>query len=236
MRWLWILCLAANLAAAEVEEPVPLPPVEQLQVDAVNYVQAQAAALSGHYTFRVVKPPSIPRVPGGSKLSFEPANLSRRDLGGMFFLSFRMKLDGRPAGMLRVDMEGKWTGQLLRARAALARKTIPEADQFEASPFEGSPPAGALSELPAGYRLRSPVAAGHLLTMLDLETIPVVTAGDQVRVELVSGSLVIAAEAVARSSGAVGEKVRLEMPTTHKNVQAVVTGPGEARVLWAGGN
>ena len=236
MRWLWILCLAATLAAAEVEEPVLLPPVEQLQVDAVNYVQAQAAALSGHYTFRVVKPPSIPRVPSGSKLSFEPANLSRRDLGGMFFLSFRMKLDGRPAGMLRVDMEGKWTGQLLRARTALARKTIPEADQFEAAPFEGSPPAGALSELPAGYRLRSPMAAGHLLTMLDLETIPVVTAGDQVRVELVSGSLVIAAEAVARSSGAVGEKVRLEMPTTHKNVQAVVTGPGEARVLWPGGN
>jgi flagella basal body P-ring formation protein FlgA len=72
--------------------------------------------------------------------------------------------------------------------------------------------------------------------MVDLESIPVVTAGDQVRVELVSGALVIAVDAVARSNGAVGEKVRLEMPTSHKNLQAVVTGPGEARLLWAGGN
>jgi len=64
----------------------------------------------------------------------------------------------------------------------------------------------------------------------------VVNAGDQVRVEVVNGPLVIAVEALARTSGAVGEKVRLEMPSGHKNLQAVVTGPGEARVQWAGGN
>lgn len=236
MRWLWILCLTTTLAAATAEAPVQLSPVEQLQVDAINYVKAQAEALSGHYTFRVVRPPSLPRVQSGSRLSFEPANLSRRGLGGMFFVSFRMRLDGRPAGMLRVDLEGTWTGRLLRSRTALPRKTIPEADQFEAEPFEGSPPPGALSELPPGYRLRSPIAAGHLLTMVDLETIPVVTAGDQVRVELVSGGLVIAVEAIARSSGAVGERVRLEVPSSHKNLQAEVTGPGEARLQWAGGN
>jgi flagella basal body P-ring formation protein FlgA len=237
MRLLGIFCLSAALWAAPpaIEDQIALTPLEQVQVDAISYVQAQATALSGHYTFRVVKPPSIPRLPGGAKLTFEPVNLSRKDLAGMFFVSFRIKVDGRPAGMLRVDLEGKWIGQLLRAKTALARKAIPEADQFEGMPFEGSPPAGALSEVPEGYRLRLPMAAGHLLTMVDLETIPVVSAGDQVRVELVSGDLVIAAEAIARSGGAVGEKVRLEMPTTHKNVQAVVTGPGEARVQWAGG-
>jgi flagella basal body P-ring formation protein FlgA len=236
MRWLWILCLTSALSAAGAEDPVPLTPVEQLQQDALSYVQAQAGTLAGHYTFHVLKPPSVPRVLAGAKLTFEPANLSRRDLGGVFFVSFKMKLDGRPAGMLRVDMEGKWTGMVLRAKAPLQRKTIPAADAFEVEPFEGNPPPGALSEVPAGYRLRLPVAAGHLLTMVDLESIPVVTAGDQVRVELVSGALVIAVDAVARSNGAVGEKVRLEMPTSHKNLQAVVTGPGEARLLWAGGN
>ena len=67
----------------------------------------------------------------------------------------------------------------------------------------------------------------------DLEIIPVVTAGDQVRLEMVSGALVIEVETLARSGGAMGEKVRLEMPTSHKSIQAVVTGPGQARVQWA---
>ena len=223
-------------AAPAAEDKVALAPLEQLQSDALAYAQSQAAALSGHYTFRVVRPPVLPRVPAGASLAFEPAHLSRRDLGGMFFASFQMKLDGRPVGMIRVDLEGKWVGQLLRARGALARKTVPDADQFEQVPFEGAPPAGALSEWPAGYRLRSPVAPGHLLTMQDLEPIPVVAAGEQVRLEVVSGSLTIALEALARSGGAVGEKIRLEMPTSHKNVQAVVTGPGEACLQWPGGN
>ena len=242
-RLLCLLLLGAALGAAPPSEPAPaaeetvaLAPLEQLQSDALAYVQSQAAALTGSYTFRVLRPPVLPRVAPGAKLTFEPAHLSRRDLGGMFFVSFQMKVDGRPAGMIRVDLEGKWTGQLLRAKGALARKTVPNADQLEPVAFEGAPPAGALSEWPDGYRLRSPVAPGHLLTMQDLETIPVVAAGEQVRLEVVSGSLTIAVEALARSGGAVGEKVRLEMPTSHKNVQAVVTGPGEARLQWSGGN
>jgi flagella basal body P-ring formation protein FlgA len=253
MRFLWVLCVSAALwgapadgvAPAEskpvdgivpAENRVALPPLEQLQMDALSYVEAQASALSGNYTFKVTKVPVLPRVPAGGKLSFEPSHLSRRELGGAFFASFNLKLDGRPLGMIRVDMEGKWAGKLLRAQTALQRKTVPEPGQFEQVSFEGNPPAGSLSEIPSGYRLRSPMASGHILVMQDLETIPVVAAGDQVRLEMVSGALVIAVEATARSNGAVGEKVRLEMPTSHKLVQAVVTGPGEARVQWAGGN
>jgi flagella basal body P-ring formation protein FlgA len=254
VRTLWILCLGAALsaapppadapparaeaeeAAAPADDKIALAPLEQLQNDAITYAQAQAAALSGNYTFRVVRPPLLPRVPGKGALTFEPDHLSRRDLGGIFFASFQMKLDGRPIGMVRVDIEGKWNGILLRAKGPLSRKSILDPDQFEQVPFDGAPPAGALSELPAGYRLRGPVSSGHLLVMQDLETVPVVAAGDPVRLEVVSGALTIALEATARSNGAVGEKVRLEMPTSHKNVQALVTGPGEARLTWAGGN
>jgi len=213
-----------------------LAPVEQLQIDAIGYVQTQAEALSGHYSFRVLKPPVLPRIPGTGKITFEPMRLSRRDLGGMIFVSFQMKVDGRPVGQVRVDLEGRWIGKLLRAQTQLPRKTVPTASQFDQVDFEGAPPAGALSELPPGYQLRTPVSAGHMLVQADLETIPVVLAGEQVRLEMVSGALVIAVEALARSGGAVGEKVRLELPNSHKNIQAVVTAVGEARVQWAGGN
>jgi hypothetical protein len=246
VRILWVLLAGAALCAAPpqaapavepaAEERVALPPLEQLQVDAVSYVEAQAAALSGKFVFHVVKPPVLQRIPPGAKLTFEPLHVSRKELGGMFFVTFRQKLDGRPLGLIRVDMEGTWTGRLLRVKAPLARKAIPEADQFEPMDFEGNPPAGALTELPAGYRLRAAVSTGHILAMQDLEVIPVISPGEQVRLEVVSGPLVIAVEALARSGGAVGDKVRLEMPTSHRNVQAVATGPGEARVQWAGGN
>ena len=43
--------------------------------------------------------------------------------------------------------------------------------------------------------------------------------------EMVSGPLAIAMDATARTNGAAGDKVRLEMPTTHRNLQAVVTAP-----------
>jgi flagella basal body P-ring formation protein FlgA len=215
---------------------VELSPLEQLQTDAIAYAEAQAAALEGTYTFRVTRPPLLPRTTGPGRLTFEPDHLSRRELGGFFFASFKAYQDGRNLGLVRVDLEGRWVGKLLRVRAALPRKVVPEPGQLEEVDFQGAPPAGAISAFPEGCRLRAPVPAGHILVHQDLETIPVVLAGDTVRLELVAGPLVIAVETLARSSGAVGEKVRLEMPTSHKNLQAVVSGPGEARVQWAGVN
>ena len=230
----WILAGALLIGGAvwgAPAEPVPTA-TERLQQDALAYVAAQAAGLPGAYVFHVVKPPVLPRSLGD--LHFEPAHLSKRDLAGRFFASFDASLDGHSVGMVRVDLEGKWTGKLLRTRVALARKAVPELPQLEEINFEGMPPVGALDELPGGFRLRAALPPGHILTQADLESIPVILAGDQVRLEVVNGSLTIAVETLARSNGAVGDKIRLELPTSHKAIQAVVTGPGEAQSQWAG--
>jgi len=230
MRTLGLFLAGALLWAAPV--PVPLTPVERLTQDAMAYVQAQAAGLPGAYVFRVVARPLLPRSVG--ELRFEPDHLSRHDLAGRFFASFTASLDGRSLGMVRVDMEGKWSGKLLRTRTGLARKTIPDLSQLEEMTFEGEPPAGALAALPGGFRLRGSVPPGHILTQADLEPVPVILAGDQVRLEVVNGGVSIALETLARSNGAMGEKVRLELPTTHKVFQAIVTGPDRAQSQWAG--
>jgi len=229
MRILGLFLAGALLGAAP--KPV-LTPVERLSQDALAYVQAQAAGLPGAYVFHVVAPPVLPRSVGD--LRFEPDHLSRHELSGRFFASFAASLDGRSLGMVRVDMEGKWSGKLLRTRMGLPRKTIPDLSQLEEMTFEGDPPSGALAALPAGFRLRGPVPPGHILTQADLEPVPVVLAGDQVRLEMVNGGLSIALETLARSNGALGEKVRLELPTSHKMFQAIVTGPDQARSQWAG--
>ena len=230
MRALGLFLTGALLWAGPAA--VPLSPVERLQEQALEYVGAQAAGLPGAYKFRVVTPPLLPRSTGD--LRFEPDHLSRRDLAGRFFASFSASLDGRSLGMVRVDMEGQWQGKVLRTRTGLVRKTVPELAQVEEIDFEGTPPVGALAALPVGFRLRGPVAPGHILTQADLEPVPVIMAGDQVRLQLVSGGLSIALETLARSNGAIGEKVRLELPTTHKIFQAYVIGPDQAQSQWAG--
>ena len=136
--------------------------------------------------------------------------------------------------MVRVDMDGHWTGSLLKFRTALARRAVPAEDDLERIDFEGAPPAGALGELPAGCRLRNPVLPGHLLTQTDLEPIPLVNIGDTVRVEVVDGALSIRLDAVALGTGAEGARIRLELPSAHKVLQGVVTGPGEVRIVRGG--
>jgi flagella basal body P-ring formation protein FlgA len=133
---------------------------------------------------------------------------------------------------VRVDLEGRWVGMRLRTRVSLARKTVPTEEQLEELPFEGVPPPGAITEFPVGFQLKNPVAAGKILCRTDLQVIPLINIGDPVRLEMVCGSLVVASETVARTSGALGDKIRLELPNSRRNLQAQITGPGEARILW----
>jgi len=132
-----------------------------------------------------------------------------------------------------VDLQGTWYGQLLKARGSLPRKSVPSPDQLESVAFEGAPPAGALTAWPEGYRLRVQVAPGKILTRSDLEPVPLIVAGDRVRLLLQRGTLSVGTEATAMSPGAKGDKVRLEVQGGKKQVQAVVTGKGEAELRWS---
>ncbi len=208
--------------------------IEGLKDQAITYAQTQADTTGGSHTFRVVQPPALPTLRKGA-VTFQPSHLSKNDLMGRFFVAFRILVDGAPAGICRVDLEGKWTGRLLRTTTALPRKAVPDASQIEEVPFEGTPPPGALTTLPDGFRTRFPIGVGRTLTRSDFEPIPLVSAGDHVRVELNWGPISITSDAIARSSGPKGERVRLELPSSRKMIHAVVIAPGETRAEWLGG-
>ncbi len=221
---------AAVLDATVQQDPLDLP--SRLQLDAVAYAEAHAAQPSGSLLIKPLKPPTLPHLRAG-EVRFEPSHLSKVNCAGPFFVAFRILVDGRLAGSARVDLEGRWTGRLLRAKKALPRKSIPDASQIETFDFEGTPPPGAITEFPEGSRLRLPVATGHILTQSDIQPIPMVNPGDPVRLDVVCGPLTLTSETLARSGGALGEKIRLELPGSRKGIQAVVTGPGKARLEWA---
>lgn len=224
-----LLAFALALGAWGQEPPLG----ESLQREALAYAEAQAAGLAGSLSIRVLRPPTLPRMPAG-KVRIEPSHASKQTFAGPFFVVFRIFVDERPVGTARVDLEGRWVGTLLRTRAALPRKAVPTDEQLERIPFEGIPPSGAITEFPEGFQLKVPVAAGRILCRSDLQAIPLINPGDPVKLELVCGSLQVSASTVARSAGAMGDKIRLELPTSRRCIQALVTGAGEARILWPG--
>lgn len=224
--------LAVFLSALALAQ-APLPLADRVVQTALDFAEVQGAALGGEPRFQVLQPPQLPplRLRGGD-LRTEALALSKREPLGRFFVTVRILEDGRAVGFTRVDLEGKWSGTVLKARESLARRSVPGELQLEVAPFEGVPPSGALSRFPEGHRLRQPVPAGRILTHADLEPIPLVSAGERIRLTASWDDLCISTEAIARSSGAAGERVRLELPGSRKALVGVVAGPGEARITW----
>jgi flagella basal body P-ring formation protein FlgA len=222
------LCL---LAPALVAQAPAASPAERLADAALAFAQAEAAKLGGEHRFKVAQPPRVPVTRAG-RLDFEPSHLSKREPLGRFFVVVALKVDGDRVGMVRVDLEGTWVGTVLRAKGDLVRRTELSTDQVEATPFEGVPPEGALTEIPEGLRLMRSVAAGKILTRADLEAVPLVQSGDKVKLSATHEGLTVSLDTTARSRGGLGDRVRLEAPGARRQVTAVVTGPGEARMTF----
>jgi flagella basal body P-ring formation protein FlgA len=223
VRAVLLLLVAALSAWARVS------PAERLAEAAMAFAKAEAAKLGGEHRFKVAQPPRVPFTRPGA-LSFEPSHLSKREPLGRFFVVVALKVDGEKVGMARVDLDGSWVGTVLRAKGDLARKTELSSELVERSPFDGVPPEGALTEIPEGQRLMRAVTAGRILTRGDLETIPLVQSGDKVRLTATHEVLTISLDTTARSRAGLGDRVRLEAPGSRRQVVAVVTGPGEARL------
>lgn len=236
---LWFLLPAALVAQAPAatSEQVPptalvqrsVSPVEQLAEAALAFAAAEATKLGGEHSFKVAQPPRLPILRPGL-LTFEPTHLSKREPLGRFFVVVALKLDGDRVGMTRVDLEGKWVGMVLRAKGDLTRQTPLTAEQVEPSPFEGIPPEGVLTEVPEGQRLLRSVTTGKILTRADLEAIPLIQSGDKVRLTATHEALTVTIDTTARSRAGLHDRVRLEAPGARRQVTAIVTGPGEARL------
>jgi len=200
---------------------------ELLSAKAIAFAEKAAGNFPGQYTIQVARSPKLPPLRSG-KVTFDAERISKQEPLGRFFVVFRVYVDGISAATTRVELQSAWSGTLYQAKVALPRKTVITESELEAIAFEGVPPAGAVKELPRDIRLRQPMTVGKILTQMDIEPIPLISAADRVRVTLKKGSLAITSEATAKSSGSMGDRVRLEMDGSKKLVQAIVTGPCEA--------
>ncbi len=90
--------------------------------------------------------------------------------------------------------------------------------------------ACSASEL-IGRRLTQVVAKGEPFKVAVLEKIPVVTRGQRLTVESIQGLIRIRTYGEARQDGAVGDRIRIVVPSSSRLLWAEVTAPGLAVVL-----
>jgi flagella basal body P-ring formation protein FlgA len=81
-----------------------------------------------------------------------------------------------------------------------------------------------------GMILKHDVATGQPLTSLDIERPDLVLRGSLVHMTLSSDGIALAAEGIAKDSGAQGDHVHIENPTSHVIIEAEVIGPDAVRV------
>lgn len=77
-----------------------------------------------------------------------------------------------------------------------------------------------------GKRARHNLAANHLITIGDLEPVPVVGKGAPVTIVVKSGALKIGVSAIALQDGQVGEVIEVRNCASHKKLKAVVVDKG----------
>jgi flagella basal body P-ring formation protein FlgA len=89
---------------------------------------------------------------------------------------------------------------------------------------------GIQPEQAEGMVLKHDLAAGQPLTSLDVARPDLVVRGSFVHMTLSSGGIALTAEGVAKESGALGDRVHIENPTSHAIVEAEVVGPDAVRI------
>ena len=153
---------------------------------------------------------------------------------------------GRFTAILSVTGEGmnpintRITGQVLEmadvpvAATRLLPETVLRADDVRIARIRAAfvaPDAVRVVRQIVGMELKRPAAAGQPLRAADLIRPPLVRRGAIVQMQLQSGGLSMAGQAVALESGAEGEQVRVQNMNSRAVLTAVVTGSGSVRVM-----
>ena len=131
------------------------------------------------------------------------------------------------------------TGQVVSMRdgATLTRRlalgSVISADDVAPAHIRAAALHGQVALLPAqavGLSLKHDVAPGQPLTSADLMRPTLVERGSSVRMTLDSAGIALAAIGVALEAGGLGERIRVQNPTSHAVVLGEITGSGVVRV------
>ncbi|MCC6729073.1 MAG: flagellar basal body P-ring formation protein FlgA [Chthonomonadales bacterium] len=142
-------------------------------------------------------------------------------------------VDGAPLRTLDVGFRiARYVDAVVAARDLEAGAELTGADlsvaRVCAAPGSAAPLADIAQAI--GKRLRRRLAAGRPIAASDLRAVNAITAGRPVRVETVVGAVRVTVDGVARSAGAVGDRVRVYLPRTRAEVAGILGDDGTVRL------
>jgi flagella basal body P-ring formation protein FlgA len=144
--------------------------------------------------------------------------------GGTAFVPVTILVDGKPAKTVEIAFKVKRLGAVLVATRQLEPHTTIKAEDVSLTTQEAVPGGVALSDpaLAIGMRTTRLILAGSVLTKGMVEATPIIAIGTQVEVQVVIGGITVAASGVARSPGAAGDRIRVFVGKTNKEISATV--------------
>lgn len=152
--------------------------------------------------------------------------------GGVATVPVTLMVDGKPAKTVEISFKIKRMGSVLVAARQLEAHTVLKAEDVSLAVQEVVPGSVALTDaaLVIGMRTTRQIAAGAVLTKAAVETSPVIMIGAPVDVNVVVGGITVATSGVARSQGAAGDRIRVFISKTNKEVSAIVVDAKTVRV------
>lgn len=142
-------------------------------------------------------------------------------------------VDGKPAKTVEVAFNVRRTAQALVATKTLEAHTVLRADDVTMVSVDLPPGAPVpLTDVQAaiGKRTTRRILQGQTLPANAVENVPVIAAGAKVTAEVVVGGVHITAPAIARTAGAVGDRIRVFVTDTKKELQGIIVDASTVRV------
>jgi flagella basal body P-ring formation protein FlgA len=181
-------------------------------------------------TYEPLPPSGRLFVPAG-KREYQPGMPRLQTTGAI--VPVTVLVDGRPAKTVEIAFKARRKMQALVATKTLEACTVLTADAVALAEVELAP--GALVPLTdaqtiIGKRTTRRIMPGQPLLSNAVESAPVIAAGTKVTAEVAVGGVRITAPAIARTPGAIGDRIRLFVTDTKKEVQGVVVDKSTVRV------
>ncbi len=207
----------------------------ELEQYAMDCVQSQLPRDGKDYRVSVYRNADDIVLPPCEDIRVEP-NLAWRSVRlGTNTVALNIYVDGEDYKRITTSIKVEASAYVLTATQPIARGDHLTANNTaweERDISRSSDPviAGDDWSIPAWVSTRN-VTVGDIISTRNVELPPAVERGDEVIVVVKSGGVVLRARGVAKDSGAIGDRVRVETYVSDEEVHARVAGPGVVHIM-----
>lgn len=201
-------------------------------VSAATTMLVDAMASAGQ-DFEITSVEEVPAIilPRGS-ITLQRRSPGAIQLRSRMTVGVDILIDGGFYQTISVSFNVKAVRQVLVAHREMAKGELANCDGFvmAARDVAAMPSATYARRCGPGLRLRRSVAAGSVLLQAELESMPAVSDGATIQLQVMLGAVMVETTALALTSGQMGQQIPVRPGTGQESIMATVVGPNLVQV------